>query len=97
MIDNNTYTLVDNQTGELAFKLYRFDNISHFDHIQRPNYYSLIWIYAGSGEAQVETEKHSYEANTIFACTPYQPFMLQSNENVKGVVINFHPDFFLRP
>lgn len=94
MIEKNTYTLVDNQTGELAFKLYRFDNIHFFDHIQRPNYYSIIWLQNGGGTAQVETEKYHYQPNTIFACTPYQPFMFTPQETTQGVVINFHPNFF---
>lgn len=94
MIENNTYTLIDKQTGELVFKLYRFDNICHFDHIQRPNYYSLIWIQNGSGKAQVETENYNYKPNTVFSCAPYQPFMFQPKKTTQGVVINFHPDFF---
>ncbi len=94
MIEHQTYTLIDNQTGELAFKLYRFESIHHFDHIQRPNYYSLIWIQEGEGNAQIETEKYTYKLNSIFASTPYQPFMFQPKTTTKGVVINFHPNFF---
>lgn len=94
MIDEKTYTLVDNQSGELAFKLYRFESIRHFDHIQRLNYYSIIWIQEGKGCAQIETEKYSYLGNNIFACSPYQPFMFQDDTQTQGVVINFHPNFF---
>ncbi|UTW65326.1 AraC family transcriptional regulator [bacterium SCSIO 12643] len=94
MIDNQTYTLVDQQSGELAFKLYRFESIRHFDHIQRLNYYSVIWIQEGSGCALIETEKFTYSENQIFSCTPYQPFMFQPDSVTKGVVINFHPNFF---
>jgi len=71
MIDHQTYTLVDQQSGELAFKLYRFESIRHFDHIQRLNYYSVIWIQEGSGCALIETEKFTYSENQIFSCTPY--------------------------
>lgn len=94
MIDHQTYTLVDQQSGELAFKLYRFESIRHFDHIQRLNYYSVIWIQEGSGCALIETEKFTYSENQIFSCTPYQPFMFQPDAKTKGVVINFHPNFF---
>lgn len=94
MIEKQTFTLLDNQTGELAFKLYRYDSIRNFDHIQRFNYYTIIWIQEGSGLAQVETEKYPYTANQIFSTAPYQPFMFQPAEMTKGVVINFHPNFF---
>lgn len=94
MIDNQTYTLVDNQSGEMAFKLYRFESFRHFDDIQRLNYYSLIWIQSGHGIAQIETEKYAYSSNQIYTCSPYQPFMFQAYAKTQGVVINFHPNFF---
>lgn len=94
MIDKQTHTLVDQNTGELAFKLYRFESIRHFDHIQRPNYYSLIWVQSGKGLAQVETERYSYKENQLFSFSPYQPFMFQPQSATSGVVIHFHPDFF---
>lgn len=94
MIDHQTYTLVDNNSGELAFKLYRFKNILHFDHIQRLPYYTIVWIQNGTGQLQFETEKYSYKSNTLFASAPYQPFMFTSNNKTQGVVINFHPNFF---
>lgn len=94
MIDNQTHTLVDNQNGELAFKLYRFESIRHFDHVQRVNYYSIIWIMNGSGSALVDTERYEYNDNQIFCCSPYQPFMFDAKTKTKGLVINFHPNFF---
>lgn len=94
MIDKQTHTLVNPQSGELAFKLYRFESIRHFDHVQRPNYYSLVWIQSGAGEAQVESEKYAYTDNQLFSFSPYQPFMFQPDRATSGVIINFHPDFF---
>lgn len=94
MIDKDTYTLVDQASGELAFKLYRFESLRHFDHVQRLNYYSLIWIQEGRGKAQIETEQYNYEPNMLFATSTYQPFMFQPSEKTKGVVIHFHPNFF---
>ncbi len=94
MIDNQTYTLVDQQTGELAFKLYKFESIRHFDHIQRLNYYSVIWIQSGAGTALVDTEQYDFSANQLFCTSPYQPFMFDAKEKTQGVVLNFHPNFF---
>ncbi len=51
MINNETYTLVNKQTNELAFKMFNFESIHHFDHVQRLNYFSLIWIQEGQGNA----------------------------------------------
>ncbi len=45
MNNQQSLTLVNPQNGNLAFKIFTFENNSFFDHIQRNNYYSLIWIY----------------------------------------------------
>ncbi len=94
MNDKSALTLVNPQTGNLAFKVFLFDDNSHFDHIQRVNYYSLIWVKKGSGTVKADFSEYSFSTNSLFAFSPYQPFMFQSNERIEGVVINFHPDFF---
>ncbi|SFT41961.1 AraC-type DNA-binding protein [Lishizhenia tianjinensis] len=94
MIANNTYTLLDEKNGELAFKLYTFESLHQFDHIQRLPYYSIIWIQSGKGKALIDTEVYNYEANTLFACSPFQPFMFAPQMESKGVVLHFHPNFF---
>lgn len=93
-MSSDTYTLINPQTGNLAFKVFSFNDNSHFDHIQRLNYYSLIWIRNGSGSAKADFSEHDFTQNTLFAFSPYQPFMFQKDEELQGVVINFHPDFF---
>lgn len=93
-MSSDTYTLINPQTGNLAFKVFSFNDNSHFDHIQRLNYYSLIWIRNGRGSAKADFSEHDFTQNTLFAFSPYQPFMFQKDEELQGVVINFHPDFF---
>lgn len=94
MMSSKTYTLINPQTGNLAFKVFSFNNNSHFDHIQRLNYYSLIWIKNGKGTAKADFSEYDFIKNTLFAFSPYQPFMFQTDEQIQGIVINFHPDFF---
>ncbi len=94
MVCSETFTLINLQTGNLAFKVFSFNNNSHFDHIQRLNYYSLIWIKNGKGTAKADFSEYDFIPNTLFAFSPYQPFMFQTVEQIQGIVINFHPDFF---
>jgi AraC family transcriptional regulator, transcriptional activator of pobA len=91
---NKSYTLVNPQNGNLAFKVYKMDNEGHFDHIQRLNYYALIWIRKGKGTLKADFSEYAFSANTLMAFSPYQPFMLQSTADTEGVVLHFHPDFF---
>ena len=90
----NTKTLINKQTGNLAFRLNTFEDNGQFDQINRWNYYSLIWIKQGSGVAKIDFAEYEFTSDTMFAITPYQPFMFVEKEHVEGVVLNFHPDFF---
>lgn len=90
----NTFTLVDPVTGNLAFKLFSFDNNGYFDHLQRNNYFSVIWIKEGSGKLKSDFSEYDFEQSNLLAFTPYQPFMLSTVNPISGVAIQFHPDFF---
>ena len=89
-----TFTLVNPQNGNLAFKLFSFEDNSYFDHLQRHNYYSLIWLTTGRGTLKADFSEYAFEQNTLFAFSPYQPFMFSAGDGVKGIALHFHPDFF---
>jgi AraC family transcriptional regulator, transcriptional activator of pobA len=94
MKQQNTFTLINPQNGNLAFKLFSFDNNAYFDHLQRNNYYSLIWIKEGAGKVKADFSEYDFIQNTLFAFSPYQPFMFLPGENIEGIALQFHPDFF---
>jgi AraC family transcriptional regulator, transcriptional activator of pobA len=94
MPSQSVYTLLNQQNGNLAFKVFEFDNNSYFDHIQRNNYFTLILITKGTGKATVDFSVYDFGADTFFAFYPYQPFMLSTHTNIEGFAIHFHHDFF---
>ncbi|MDR6762079.1 YesN/AraC family two-component response regulator [Flavobacterium sp. 2755] len=94
MLSQSVYTLVNQQNGNLSFKVFEFDNSSYFDHIQRNNYFTIIIITSGEGVAKVDLCEYAFQENTLFAFYPYQPFMLASEGTLTGISIQFHHDFF---
>ena len=94
MLPHDSFTLINPQNGNLAFKLYSFEDNRHFDHLQRLNYYSLIWVKQGQGKVKADFSEYEFSDGSLFAFAPYQPFLISASENFKGVVLNFHPDFF---
>jgi len=94
MIQKDSYTLVNPQTGNLAFKLFYFEKNNPFDQIQRLNYYTMIWIENGTGTVRADYSEYDFRGNLLFSFSPYQPFMLNLKGEIKGWVIHFHPDFF---
>ncbi|MBR2649277.1 MAG: helix-turn-helix domain-containing protein [Sediminibacterium sp.] len=94
MNTQNTLTLVNPQNGNLAFKILSFESNDFFDHIQRNNYYSLIWIQQGEGKLKADFSTYQYASNNLLAFSPYQPFMLIPETDLRGIAVQFHPDFF---
>ncbi len=93
-MNQSAFTLVNPQNGNLAFKLFSFQDNSHFDHIQRNNYFSLIWVQEGTGKLKADFAEYDFKANTLFAFSPYQPYMITTDQAVKGTAIYFHSEFF---
>ncbi len=94
MLQSSTFTLVNPHDGNLAFKLLYVQDNSHFDHLQRLNYYSVIWVQQGNGHVKADFSEYAFTDNVLFAFTPYQPFMFQVEKEIRGVALHFHPDFF---
>ncbi len=93
-MSKDVYTLVNPQNGNLAFKLFSFADNCAFDHVQRNNYYSIIWMQEGSGQVKADFSAYPFSGNTMFAFSPYQPFMLSTQAKLNGYAIQFHPDFY---
>jgi AraC family transcriptional activator of pobA len=89
-----SYNLIDRQTNELAFMIYSFDSSKPFLVIQRHNFYSLILILEGSAEVQISDKKYDLINDTLLCLSPYEPYKLSNSTHLKGIVLNFHPDFF---
>jgi AraC-like DNA-binding protein len=87
-------TLVDPKTGNLAFKIFSYSDNSHFDHVQRNNYYSVIINLAGKGKLKSDFSEYDFGGPSLMCFSPYQPYMIGNSEDLSGMVLNFHPDFF---
>ncbi len=94
MEDDSVFTLINQQNGNLAFKLFSFTGNSHFDHLQRNNYYSLVWVKQGKGLLKADFSEYLFQQDSLFAFAPYQPFMFSTGEKISGIALQFHPDFY---
>ncbi len=92
--DRLVHTLVDERTGHLAFKLFAFADNSHFDHVQRHNYYTVLWVTQGNGRLRVDTRAHDFHDGQMMCFTPYQPYMLSTDEPMSGIALHFHSDLY---
>jgi AraC family transcriptional regulator, transcriptional activator of pobA len=88
------YTLTNPQNGSLALKIQPFTDNSRFDHVQRLSYYSVILLTHGRCRLRADFAEYQLSAGTLLFFTPYQPFMLETPDDIRGVALHFHPDFF---
>ena len=94
VLDQSSLTLISQQSGKPAFKLFSFEDNCNFDQLQRNNFFTLIWIKEGAGKLKVETESFDFKENTLMSFAPYQPFLFSMAMPIKGIAIYFHADFF---
>jgi len=87
-------TMVDPKNGNLAFKIFSFSDDNCFDHIQRNNYYTMVMVLTGKGSIKADFSTYAFDGPSLMSFAPYQPFMISAGDVLKGIVINFHPDFF---
>ncbi len=88
------YTLINPKTKALAFHVYAFEDDSYFQKLKNYNYYSMILVTEGSGKFRADLSDYTFEPNTLLCFSIYQPFMINAEGRFKGILINFHPDFF---
>lgn len=89
-------TLINERSGELALKLnHTGPGENPFDHLCRFNYYSLVWVRAGTGTLRADFTEYAFGPGQVLCFGPYQPFMLAGDlPTLELTTVHFHPDFF---
>ncbi len=93
MTTHSDYILAGIEKGNVLLKYSRFEENNFFDKIQRNNFFTLIWITEGSGKIKTGFSEYCFNKNALFTFSPFQPFLFLTDNQIKGIVINFHPDF----
>jgi AraC family transcriptional activator of pobA len=88
------FTLINPQSKALAFHIYAFEDDACFEALKNYNYYSMILVTAGRGKFRADLSEYVFEPNSLLCFSIYQPFMVRAEGQFKGILINFHPDFF---
>ena len=88
------FTLINPQTKALAFKIFAFEDDAYFADLKNQNYYSMILVTEGRGKLRADFSEYTFEKNSLMCFSVYQPYMIKAEGVFKGMLINFHPDFF---
>lgn len=94
MTAQTAFTLINPQTKELAFKVFEFDDEKYFNSQRVYNYYSMLLVTEGAGKLEADFSEYPFKENALMCFSVYQPFVILPESTFKGILINFHPDFF---
>ena len=86
--------LVNPKSKHLAFKWSSFEDGAVFGEVNRFNYFSVILVLEGRGKVCADVSVFPFVANSLLCFSLYQPFKIECDGAFKGVMINFHPEFF---
>lgn len=86
--------LVNPQTNILAFRMIQLNDDAYFKSLKSFNCYKLILIRKGEGQVTFDLAKYDFSENCLIRFPIYQPFQIDANGPLDGILLQFHPDFF---
>jgi AraC family transcriptional activator of pobA len=93
-MNDNALELFNPQSKSLVFRVFTFENDEYFNSLKQYNYFSVILILAGKGSLMADISEYNFNANSLICLSLYQPFKIQCDKGFKGIMVNFHPEFF---
>jgi AraC family transcriptional regulator, transcriptional activator of pobA len=93
-MNEHALELVNPQSKHLAFKWSAFNDGATFGEVNRFNYFSVILVLEGRGRVSADVTVFPFVANSLLCFSLYQPFKIECDSAFRGVMINFHPEFF---
>lgn len=89
-----SFTLVDPQTKDLAFRISSFEDDRDFNSLKRYNYFSMVLVRKGKGRLVRDETEYEFGKSCLLCFSIYQPFIIRPIDEFEGILINFHPSFF---
>ena len=87
-------TLVDPRTKEMALSVTVFKDASLFNSLRKYNHFSMLLVTRGKGSTLRDQTAYDFKSGCLLCFAIYQPFMVEPDSELEGVLINFHPSFF---
>lgn len=94
VMPQTAFTLVNLQTQAPAFKIFVFEDDSYFIDLKNQNCYTIVLVTEGKGMVDADFTTYPFEANSLICFSVHQPYKIKTEGNFKGILFNFHPDFF---
>lgn len=94
MIVDSALSLINSADKNLAFRIRPFDDDAIFRNSQDQSFSSIVWLQEGEAKVKVDFSEFVIQQGTMLFLSPFQPYSVDAAEEIKGVCIDFHPEFF---
>jgi AraC family transcriptional activator of pobA len=90
----NVLTLSDNNNNHFALRIADLCSGETLSELKQYPCFSMVLVTSGSGKVVRDGAVFSFKCNSLLCFSLYQPFAIQPDDELKGILINFHPGFF---
>jgi AraC family transcriptional regulator, transcriptional activator of pobA len=95
MNNQNKAAHLKNTRQELIFSFLEFTDLTFWERIKTPNFCAIFLITEGENAFTFDGRTEAIKAQDILFYYPYQSLKFDiNNQSIKGLFIQFHPDFF---
>ncbi|HEX7365563.1 MAG TPA: helix-turn-helix domain-containing protein [Pelobium sp.] len=91
--------LTNQAESRLDFLVDRFEDMAEPHDIEFPHkhdFYEILWITKGASTQNIDYKNYTISDSTLFFISPGQLHLFEKWNNIRGFVILFKEDFFLR-
>ncbi len=86
--------LFDPRRGDVAFRMEPLAPGTSYFRPQRCNYFTILFVEEGAGHFHAGISEHAFRGPALLFSNPYQTFFVAAASSVRGVVLQFHANFF---
>jgi len=82
------------QSKHVQFKWYAFEDGEAFREVSRFNCFAVLLVLEGRGSVVADVSTFPFFDHSLLCFSLYQPFRIRPDGVFRGIMVNFHPEFF---
>jgi len=82
------------QSKHVQFKWYAFEDGEAFREVSRFNCFTVLLVLEGQGSVVADVSTFPFFDHSLLCFSLYQPFRIRPDGVFRGIMVNFHPEFF---
>jgi AraC family transcriptional activator of pobA len=93
-MNENALELMNPQSKHVQFKWYAFEDGEAFREVSRFNCFTVLLVLEGQGSVVADVSTFPFFDHSLLCFSLYQPFRIRPDGVFRGIMVNFHPEFF---